>query len=137
MRSPIRPLLAAAALASLLAACNGGATEVPAGPDTTGAWSGSTGSGSPSLAFAFTLTDKGGDLSGSGKVKGPAAAPTDSTAVTVTGKKTFRTVTMTFGAPGFVPLTFNGTLSPQADSAVGNISGSGISGTALTLRRTP
>jgi hypothetical protein len=131
----LRPFVPAAALLAVLSACGGGATDVPAGPDTTGTWSGSTGGAAPSLAFAFDLTDKGGTLSGSGRVKGPAATPTDSAAVTVTGDKSYRTLTLTFASPGFVSLTFEGTLSPQADSAVGSLTGSGITGTALTLRR--
>jgi hypothetical protein len=129
----MRPLAPAAALLVLLAACSGGGTDVPAGPDTTGTWTGSTGLSAPSLAFSFGLTDKGGSLSGTGMVKGPATTPTDSAAVAVSGEKRFRTVTLTFASPGFLDLTFNGTLDAQADSAVGTLTGSGITGTALVL----
>jgi hypothetical protein len=133
----MRPLAPVSALILLLAACGGGGTDVPAGPDTTGTWTGNTGAAAPSLAFAFTLQDKSGSLSGTGKVKGPATTPTDSASVTVTGEKRFRTVTLTFAAPSFLDLTFNGILSAQADSATGTLTGSGVAGTSIVLHHTP
>ncbi|MDB4951968.1 MAG: hypothetical protein JWM27_4617 [Gemmatimonadetes bacterium] len=127
----MRRIAPAAALIALLAACNG-ASDVPQGPDTTGQWTGTTGAAAPSLTFAFGLQDDGSTLTGTGKVKGPG----DSTAVTVSGTKRFRTVTLDFDAPGFTRLSFSGALSAAADSATGTLSGSGVSG-AIVLRRTP
>jgi hypothetical protein len=127
----MRRLAPVAALIALLAACSG-AADVPEGPDTTGRWTGSTGAATPSLRFDFGLEDDGSTLTGTGRVKGP----TDSTAVTVNGTKRFRTVTLDFDAPGYTRLTFSGTLSAEADSASGTLTGSGVSG-AIVLRRVP
>jgi hypothetical protein len=124
MRKPL-PLIA---IAALLAACGSGTVDVPAGPDLTGTWEGST--TTPVVGFHVQVTDKGGSLSGTGRVMGVV----DSANVTLDGKKTFRTVNFTLAAPGFVTVAYKGSVNADADSIVGTVSGSGYTGQSLILR---
>lgn len=102
-----------------------GPTEPPI-PVLTGGWQGNTGG----ATVTMTLSAAGPSLSGSGNLSGAGGA----LALQITGTHAHPSVSLTFTAPGYQPLNFQGTM--QGDrSIVGTLSGSGYNNDPITFHR--
>lgn len=114
----MRNVVAAVALFIVLAAC-GDATAPP--PSMTGAWTG-TAQGN---TFSLTLSETGGNISGSGNVMGLNVA--------VFGTYDHPAVLMTWTASGYAPAYFKGTRN--GSTVTGVINASGFQNSPLTLSK--
>jgi len=91
------------------------------GISLTGTYSGT----SQGLALSMTLTDTNGNITGSGTI--------DGTAFTVTGSRNDLSVTLQISSPQLVPLTFTGTLSDDASTLTGTVTGTGNDGSPISI----
>lgn len=91
------------------------------GISLTGTYSGA----SQGLTLSMTLTDTNGTIAGTGTI--------DGTAFTVTGSRSDASVTLQISSPQLVPLTFTGTLSNDASSLTGTLTGTGNDGSPISI----
>jgi hypothetical protein len=131
-------ILAVAALVAL-AACKD-ALDIGSF-SVTGAWRGTTyvkvgATDSIAYTFRLDLEQDQENVSGDGVV----SAGTDSVSTSVDGTWAFPSVTLRLSAPDYADIQFNSAFARQVsrDSLVGPLTGSGFTGTNLTLvRQTP
>lgn len=125
----MRYALSFVALLLSLGACSGDGPTAPPPPppppSMSGAWTGTSGG----ITFTFTLNESSGSLVGSGNMSNGANA----VALTVTGTSAHPSISMTWSAPGYQPINFQGTRS--GNSVVGAMNGSGFVNSALTLNK--
>lgn len=121
----MRYALSFIALVFSLTACGGDSPAAPPPPPPTmsGGWTGTSGG----ITFAFTLSESTGSITGSGNMSNGA----DAIALTVAGTSAHPSVSMTWSAPGYQPINFQGTRS--GNSVMGAMNGSGFVNSALTL----
>ncbi len=125
-----------AVLAVFLAACSKDATGVTA--DVTGTWNGAATSSGVTFNVSVTLSDAGDSaISGSGVVTGSGGSfggTGGSVPVTISGRQSGASLTLSFNASGFVSAIYPATLR-SASEMDGALNGSGFTNLALKLTK--
>ncbi|HEU5303131.1 MAG TPA: hypothetical protein VFU40_00680 [Gemmatimonadales bacterium] len=127
----MRYALGRAPLALTLVGCGGGDSSGPSNaPEVTGSWSGQVAaSNGQSATLAITVTETGGNVSGSGSL----TAGTASLSLGASGTYAPPTLTLTLSAQGFEPMVLTATV--EETRLVGVLNGSGFDNRAITMSR--
>lgn len=140
-RKPVPLALTAAAL--LLSACSGDEGTTPPDQFAVGPWRGTVGpaQNQEGVVYTFDLVfdQDGRDLSGEGTLRGEFGPTLQSAEVRVDGRFENPDFDFALEAEGYAPVVFDGRVfraqTSSLDSIAGTLSGSGLSGRRLVLRR--
>ena len=141
-RKPVSLALSAAALL-LAAACSGDEGTTPPDQFAVGPWRGTVGpaQNEPGVVYTFDLVfeQDGRNLSGEGTLQGALGSTVQTADVQVDGRFENPDFDFALEAEGYAPVVFDGRVFRAAtsslDSITGNLSGSGMTGRRLVLRR--
>lgn len=111
-----------------LMACD--SAEEDEDPTISGQWQGTANFQGTPLTVSILLTERDQAITGSGTV-----TFVNPVAVSVTGTHNYPNVALTIQSSGLEDLNFSGTLTGDARSISGSLSGSGFDNFAITLRK--